>query len=389
MSFVLVILSAMILADVWWWFYTDRAVRRRKLPVRWRVGAGLWVVSMLLGIGLLVLARILRVRGMIMPEWAVVVVFIWHLLLLPLLLVPSLAHGLGCAVVRLVKKSKGDLLPNPERRAFLAQVLVVAPPVATLALAGKAALGRDDFVVRRAVVPLKQLPRGLDGMTIAFVSDAHVGSFMTDKKFNAIVRATNELDADLVLHGGDLINSSLADLPDGIELLRRLRGRYGVYSCQGNHDCIQSRAIFERDTKRAGVGMLLDEIETVRVRDYDLQVIAPRWARARNDAAIYEAAANVIEQRRRDLFSILVAHHPHNFDAAVAAGVPLTLAGHTHGGQLGLSPRYSVGRFMYRYHTGEYRLGDSACSVSNGIGNWFPVRVNVPAEIVQLTLTCA
>ena len=390
MIFILVIITLMLLADGLWWFYADRQLSRRGIGRAWRWGVGAWCGVMIVGILLLVTARVLGMRAMIMPEYAVVTLFIWHFLLLPVLLVPSILHRVIGAVAGFVRRSRAPApLPSESRRAFLAGSLVVVPPLATLALTGKAALDADDFVIRRVNVPLRQLPRGLDGMTIAFVSDPHLGSFMSDRKYNALIAATNNLDADLVLHGGDLINSSLLDLPDGLDMLRRFRSRYGVLSCEGNHDCIQSRETFERKTTLADVNMLLDEIRDVRVRGQRVQIIAPRWPRQRNDIAVMQGAAEVIARREPSRFAIQLAHHPHTFDPAAAAGVPLTLAGHTHGGQIGLSPKLSIGALMYRYYSGEYRQRDCALTVSNGVGNWFPLRVNVPAEIVHLTLACA
>jgi hypothetical protein len=81
-----------------------------------------------------------------------------------------------------------------------------------------------------------------------------------------------------------------------------------------------------------------------------------------------------------------LAHHPHAFDAAAAAKIPLTLSGHTHGGQLMLSEQFGFGPAMFRYWSGLYRSGASQLVVSNGVGNWFPLRVNAPAEIIHITL---
>ena len=85
-------------------------------------------------------------------------------------------------------------------------------------------------------------------------------------------------------------------------------------------------------------------------------------------------------------FPILLAHHPHAFEPAAEAGIPLTLSGHTHGGQLILTKTVGFGPLMYRYWSGEYAKGDSRLVVSNGVGNWFPIRTNAPAEIVHITL---
>ena len=85
-------------------------------------------------------------------------------------------------------------------------------------------------------------------------------------------------------------------------------------------------------------------------------------------------------------FNILLAHHPEAFDEAVAAGIPLTLAGHTHGGQLMFTPSFGFGPWLYRYWSGLYRKDESQLVVSNGTGNWFPLRIGAPAEIIHLTL---
>jgi len=66
--------------------------------------------------------------------------------------------------------------------------------------------------------------------------------------------------------------------------------------------------------------------------------------------------------------------------------LPLTLSGHTHGGQLMLNEALGFGPAMFRYWSGRYKRGQSQLIVSNGIGNWFPLRVNAPAELVQITL---
>ncbi|MBU0639220.1 MAG: hypothetical protein KKB50_10180 [Planctomycetes bacterium] len=89
---------------------------------------------------------------------------------------------------------------------------------------------------------------------------------------------------------------------------------------------------------------------------------------------------------RSDAFTILLAHHPHAFDRAAEAGIPLTLAGHTHGGQLMLGNDVGAGSVLFKYCSGPYRRGASTLVVSNGVGNWFPLRVNAPAEILHLTL---
>ena len=244
---------------------------------------------------------------------------------------------------------------------------------------------------------LQQLPPDLDGLTIAHVSDIHVGRFTYGNVLSRVVEATNDLRADLVLLTGDLINMELADLPGALDVVRRMDGRFGVYMIEGNHDLMESRPEFERRVKGSSVPLLVNESLLVPVRGRPVQLLGLRWgtgaargtrAGERGDEAIDASMQALLPQVRRDedAFPILLAHHPHAFDPAADAGIPLTLSGHTHGGQLMLSRHVGFGPWMYRYWSGAYRKGNSALVVSNGVGNWFPLRIGAPAEIIHLTL---
>ena len=99
---------------------------------------------------------------------------------------------------------------------------------------------------------------------------------------------------------------------------------------------------------------------------------------------------DILRQRDPRAFPILLAHHPHAWN--YCGDIPLTLSGHTHGGQLMWDERHGFGPMMFQYWTGLYRraamLGRPAQAlvVNNGIGNWFPLRSRAPAEILHLTL---
>ncbi len=158
---------------------------------------------------------------------------------------------------------------------------------------------------------------------------------------------------------------------------------------EGNHDLIENGAEFERRVRESGVPFLLDESAMLTIRGVDVQIFGLRWTRAHTkerDRFISEEVRELLKQRRQDAFPILLAHHPHAFDAAAEAGLPLTLSGHTHGGQLMLNEQLGFGPAMFRYWSGLYTRGESQMIVSNGVGNWFPLRTNAPAEIVHITL---
>jgi uncharacterized protein len=239
-------------------------------------------------------------------------------------------------------------------------------------------------------VPIRNLPSTLDGLTIAHVTDVHLGRFTTDATFRRIVAAANDLDCDLVLQTGDLINFDQRDLPVAAELTHALRGRFGQFMCEGNHDLIEGRDTFEATARRLRLPILINEVAGVTVNGVEINLLGLPWIRIPRgesfDAAYAPVVASLKRRASTAAFPILLAHHPHAFDAAVLSGVPLTLAGHTHGGQLHLSKNIGFGPLMYRYWSGLYQRNGSACVVSNGAGNWFPLRTNAPAEILRLTL---
>jgi predicted MPP superfamily phosphohydrolase len=281
---------------------------------------------------------------------------------------------------------------SPTRRDFIGACAALAPPLFTVGLTGVALAQLNDFRVRRFTLSIPTLPRALDGITIAHVTDMHVGGVTTARVLRKMVNTTNALRADLVLLTGDLINYALADLSEGLALVKAMEGRYGLWMIEGNHDLADDGGEFERRVKAAGMPLLLDESAVTNVRGYPVQFFGLRWISGldrQRDRVTALQVRNVLKQRHPDAFPILLAHHPHAFDAAVKADLPLTLAGHTHGGQWMLDSQHGVGSALFRYWSGLYARGRSQMIISNGVGNWLPIRINAPAEIVHMTLRCA
>src|SRR5205807_9297583 len=113
------------------------------------------------------------------------------------------------------------------RREFLRFGAAMLPPVFTFGLTGIALAQLNSVRVRRFALPIPDLPKELEGMTIAQVSDMHVGRFTNGKVLEKTLRIVNEMRADLVLLTGDLINDALADLETGLDLARRMEARFG------------------------------------------------------------------------------------------------------------------------------------------------------------------
>lgn len=436
MSFVLTLISLMLLLDVAVWYWAHHAASRTHWPrpMRWFVGA--FFAIQLASLVFIVLGRTVSTRNdQILPGFLLSAIFLWHFILLPASAIIALfevwsrrvprktPEVVAAAEVALAPAGLPSTVPTtlferasqgfhpkapeqitvtetapvvselPNRRDFLRTAAVAAPPVLTILTTGYALAQQENFRVRRVIIPLRQLPAELDGLTIAHVTDVHVGRFTEGSVLRKIVETTNQLKADLVLLTGDLINHDLHDLPAAIDAVRRMDSRFGVFMCQGNHDLMRSRSIFDTDVRNGGIPLLVNQTQTVHINSRDVQLMGLRWGwsaastpGARGDSWIVDSMRVLTPQIRPDAFPILLAHHPHAFDDAAAAGIPLTLSGHTHGGQLMVTPNFGFGPLMYKYWSGLYQHGQSKLVVSNGTGNWFPLRINAPAEIVHITL---
>ena len=390
MGFIFTIIGLMVSLDLIWWIILARATNHAG-----RIIISIFMAAMVVGLLVIIISRMSRGDwDRMIPKSAVSAIFIWHfiglglLTLIGVLLIPIL---IGQKIISRKAPAKIERaeMNHWTRRDFLGFTGAILPPVFTFGLTGIAMAQLNNFRVRRFVLSIVDLPRELDGMTIAQVSDMHVGRFTKGEILEKTVEVVNEMRADLVLLTGDLINDALADLDTGLELARRMESRFGIAIIEGNHDLIENPTEFEARVKASRIPFLLDESTVVTVRGVPVQLLGLSWTRIYGkgrDAAIATSVQRLLEQRVADAFPILMAHHPHAFDAAASAGLPLTLSGHTHGGQLMLNEQLGFGPALFRYWSGLYERGQSKLIVSNGVGNWYPLRVNAPAEIVHLTL---
>ena len=394
MRFVLALIGTMFALDIFWWAISGRIAKATFA----RIGVTIFALAQLAGLIWLLTQRFAHAESMaLFSKFAMATVFIWHMIFLPLLLLLAIALSPILAMAALIPIARRLRNSNPasvdanvalSRRQFLGVALAAAPPLFNLSFATIAMRQLDQFRVRRFVLPIVGLPSDLHGLTITQISDMHVGRFTSGRVLREVVRIVNELRTDLVLLTGDLINDAIADLDHGLDLVRSMQASHGVYLIEGNHDLIENGPEFERRMKDSGIPFLLDESVVITVRGTALQLLGLSWTRAREnrDVAIAAAVRQLLNQRQPESFPILLAHHPHAFDAAAAASVPLTLAGHTHGGQLMLNEQYGFGPALFRYWSGLYTKGASKLIVSNGVGNWFPLRLRAPAELLHLTL---
>ena len=403
--FFFLIIGTMAFADAAWWWWADRRLRPLPHAWLWRSLLAVFMGGMLLFMAGFVLAPgLVRRSHQFLPMPASVAIYLWHLMVLPLtLLMMLLAAGgrLGTRVLKRKKEQapKAEPVPVPEemralsRRQFFGAAAAALPPLVTAAGTVRSMYQIGDYRVRPITLAYPDLPPDLDGLTIAHLSDLHVGKFTKPGHLERIAEDTNKLKADLHLLTGDLIDLSIGDLPRALDFVKRLDPKQGLAMCEGNHDLIENARRFFTDTRAAGIPLLVDEALTLEMPGRTpVQFLGMRWGsppgggRGGGVKQVPVSMQRLLPQRRPDAFQILLAHHPHAFDAAAEAKIPLTLAGHTHGGMWMVTGEIGGGPLLYRYWSGPYRKGDSRLVVSNGAGCWYPLRINCPAEITHVTL---
>ena len=225
---------------------------------------------------------------------------------------------------------------------------------------------------------------GLEGLSLAFLSDVHAGSFMSELDLCRIFAAVQERRPDVVCLGGDLINTREREILLFRRALRLLRPPLGIYAVPGNHDHFYGRDIglWESFLREHGVQVLTNRgVRLERGGDSlwlagvdDLTEGTPDLARALQGRKVGEPA-------------VLLAHHPDFFFEAAAADVDLTLSGHTHGGQVRLFGWAPIRHSRFGYENGLFRKGGSQLYVGRGLGVTFlPVRIDAHAEVPMIRL---
>jgi len=244
---------------------------------------------------------------------------------------------------------------------------------------------RHDLpAVRTVTLPHPDLPPAWDGVTIAQVSDVHAAPHMSRSRMGRIRNLVNALGADLVVFTGDQVDRRLEDAERFASGFAGLRAPLGAYGILGNHDHYVDPETSENALREAGITPLVN-------RSVELDRHGSRLA------VIGLEDLNATDGRKPDFdlirshpgaFRLCLCHQPRGWSQAHAAGAHVTLSGHTHGGQIVLTPRtLNVARLHSRYVAGPYRREDAFLYVSRGVGvGSVRIRVGAPPEVDLITL---
>ncbi|ORT99445.1 metallophosphoesterase [Anaerovibrio sp. JC8] len=296
--------------------------------------------------------------------------------------------ALGYVIVRFLKKKLFDVPENPQRRQFLKGAAVL-PAVAVAVSAYGGLIERNQTVIRRYDVPVEHIPEDIRGLSIAQLSDIHLGPFMGLEELDNLLKQTSELGCDMLAITGDLfddnkINYKAAKLVDSyVDSFK-----YGIYYCWGNHEHMRGLPAIDIAIEGARIKKLVNSFDKVAGSELPLYMAGVDYPIKRDQFSFLQDRYTelALEDIPEKSVKVLLAHHPDFIDSAAKYNTNLVLTGHTHGGQLGFFGIPLVPP-IFKYLRGMYHVGHTMGYVHSGNGSWFPFRFGCPPEIAVFTLT--
>lgn len=261
-------------------------------------------------------------------------------------------------------------------------------------------VGFEELEVHHIEYASADLPEAFDGYRIVQFSDAHVGTYDDSNKWllQQAVDSINAQQPDAIVFTGDLQNLRPNELFRHAAVLRQLRSKDGVFSIMGNHDYpvyldldeqakADSVKLTEHVERQLGWQLLLNENRVLR-RDSDSIVIAgmENWGKVKRMPRLGDVR-KTLAGVSDSAFVVMLQHDPSAWREKILpeCHAQLTLSGHTHGGQFSLFG-WSPVSLSYSEWGGTTYEGSRAIHVSTGLGGLIPFRLNMPGEIVVITL---
>lgn len=279
---------------------------------------------------------------------------------------------------------------DSSRRDFIKKAGLVAFSAPALISTGAALRTHHDYQINEVGLFYPNLPSGLESLKIAHISDIHSGMYMNRRQIREIFELTNSLDPNMTVITGDLIDNHVHEIPNIRDSINMLKSDFGVFGVPGNHDHyadIGAGALIDAMSDR-NITMLQNSNTNLTINGERLSIIGVD-DNGNGDMNFMDMDA-ALRNADPEAFRIMLTHRPHVFDLNQQDDIHLTLAGHTHGGQIALNlpgiEFYPIDYFQ-KYSRGLYTINNRHLYVNTGVGLVaVPIRLVRP-EITLLTLT--
>lgn len=290
------------------------------------------------------------------------------------------------------------------RRQFISQLGLFVVGMPFFSILHGITKGKYNYKVHRVELFFKDLPPAFDGFSITQLSDIHSGSFDDKLAVEKGIQLANDLNADLIVFTGDLVNNKSEEIIPWIDSFKKLAAPYGKYSILGNHDYGDyvewpSAAAKQQDLDALklhhgsmGFRLLLNDAVNIYKNGESISLIGvENWGKP--PFPQYGDLNVAMSKASMNPFKILLSHDPNHWEEKVIGHqetIQLTLSGHTHGMQFGIEVpgiKWSPVKYRYPRWAGLYQEAKSFLYVNRGFGFiGFPGRVGIWPEITKITL---
>jgi len=274
------------------------------------------------------------------------------------------------------KLSPSFLLPSP-RLAF------VIPALVSVVIAFYGYIEALSIRTERVVIESLKIPEQIGRITIAQISDVHLGLIVRHGRLKRILSELARAKPDIMVSTGDLVDGQIDNLSGLAELLKGVNTPYGKFAVTGNHEFYAGLDQALNFTNNAGFTILRGEVSDVAGIITIAGIDDPTAKRFGVSRGI--SVKSLLSKIDHERFTILLRHQPVVDDRA-GGFFDLQLSGHTHGGQI--FPFNLLVRLFFPVDFGLTRLEHgSYLYVSRGSGTWGPpIRFLAPPEVTIIEL---
>ncbi len=258
-------------------------------------------------------------------------------------------------------------------------------------------LGSKEFTIFKKQIPISNLEPVFVGLRIVHISDIHIGALINESYLRPTIEIIRSLKPDLIVITGDILDNSQMYLNTVGWYLQKLREIAPVYSILGNHDHIEKPLLLIKTLNKADSITLINDFALFKRDkkfiniiglDYPIRYYESKLSRSYLSEMYFKKVFNNLPDK--DNATIVLNHHPSEFEYLKKYPISLVLSGHTHGGQIILSedrhsPLSLASNFL-KYYVDLYTENNVSLYVNRGLGHWFPLRINCPPEITLIEL---
>ena len=240
-------------------------------------------------------------------------------------------------------------------------------------------------VVKEIEVSISKSKANFDSLNIVAISDIHLGTMVNKSKTQRLINVINELNPDLVLIAGDVIDDNIKVVKhyELLENFKNIHSKYGVYACMGNHEYISNAHTNLEYFEENGIHILKDT--TVKIADSFYIIGRDDLQGERISGKVRKSIDELTTDVDFELPVFLLDHQPFKLDKIAEFPIDLQFSGHTHNGQIW--PFNYITGLLFEQDWGYLKKNSTHFYISAGYGTAvMPLRVGNKSEIVNIKI---